>query len=111
MSPVRGRQLRGLLNQVVGSEFPEFQQLQRDFRNVVVDPSMIRQDIEISYGVTSGNFPLIRKKRIDAAATASDASHGRRSLVPARAPETADQLVIPDIVGDASARFALRIRR
>ena len=76
---------------------------------------MIRQDIEISYGVTSGNFPLIRKKRIDAAATAtlslSDASHGRRSLVPARAPETADQLVIPDIVGDASARFALRIRR
>src|SRR5947209_13222613 len=49
----RGRQLRGLLNQVVGSEFPEFQQLQRDFRNIVVDPSMIRQDIEISYGATS----------------------------------------------------------
>jgi hypothetical protein len=63
----RGRQLRGVLNQVVGSEFPEFQQLQRDFRNVVVDPSMIRQDIEISYGTTSGNFPLIRKKRFDAA--------------------------------------------
>ena len=76
---VRGRQLRGVLNEVVGSEFPEFQQLQRDFRNVVADPSMIRQDIETSYGVTSGNFPLIRKKRIDAAdATAtlglSDAS-------------------------------------
>jgi hypothetical protein len=63
----RGRQLRGLLNQVVGSEFPEFQQLQRDFRNILVDPSLIRQDIEISYGSTSGNFPLIRKKRIDAA--------------------------------------------
>src|SRR5215469_1697053 len=43
---VRGRQLRGVLTQVVGSEFPEFQQLQRDFRSVVVDPSLIRQDIE-----------------------------------------------------------------
>jgi hypothetical protein len=64
---VRGRNLQGLLNRAIGSEFPEFQQLQRDFRNVVVDPSMIRQDIEISYGTTSGNFPLIRKKRIDAA--------------------------------------------
>jgi hypothetical protein len=64
---VRGRNLQGLLNRAIGSEFPEFQQLQRDFRNVVVDPSMIRQDIEISYGATSGNFPLIRKKRIDAA--------------------------------------------
>ena len=64
---VRGRNLQGLLNRAVGSEFPEFQQLQRDFRNVVVDPSMIRQDIEISYGTTAGNFPLIRKKRIDAA--------------------------------------------
>jgi hypothetical protein len=64
---VRGRNLQGLLNRTVGSEFPEFQQLQRDFRNVVVDPSMIRQDIEISYGATAGNFPLIRKKRIDAA--------------------------------------------
>jgi hypothetical protein len=64
---VRGRNLQGLLNRAVGSEFPEFQQLQRDFRNVVVDPSMIRQDLEISYGATAGNFPLIRKKRIDAA--------------------------------------------
>ena len=63
----RGRQLRGLMNQVVGSEFPEFQQLQRDFRNVVIDPSTIRQDLESSYGVTSGNYPLSRKKRIDAA--------------------------------------------
>src|SRR5438270_5560134 len=43
---VRGRQLRGVLNEVVGSEFPEFQQLQRDFRNVLADPSMIRQDLD-----------------------------------------------------------------
>lgn len=64
---IRGRQLRGVLNQVVGSEFPEFQQLQRDIRSVAIDPSLIRQDLESSYGVTSGNFPLIRKKRIDSA--------------------------------------------
>src|SRR5437879_9535331 len=32
----RGRQLRGIMNQVVGSEFPEFQQLQNDFRNVLI---------------------------------------------------------------------------
>jgi hypothetical protein len=64
---VRGRQLRGILTQAVGSEFPEFQQLQRDFRNVLADPLLIRQDIETSYGVTSGNFPLIRRKRFDAA--------------------------------------------
>lgn len=63
----RGRQLRGIMNEVVGSEFPDFQQLQRDFRNVLIDPSTIRQDLENSYGVTSGNFPLSRKKRIDAA--------------------------------------------
>jgi hypothetical protein len=63
----RGRQLRGLMNQVVGSEFPEFQQLQRDFRNVLIDPTTIRQDIENSYGVTTGTFPLGRKRRIDAA--------------------------------------------
>ena len=64
---IRGHQLRGVLNQVVGSEFPEFQQLQRDIRSVAIDPSLIRQDLESSYGVTSGNFPLIRKKRIDSA--------------------------------------------
>lgn len=62
----RGRQLRGILNQTVGSEFPQFQQLQSDFRNVLVDPSTIRQDIEGSYGTATGNFPLSRKKRIDA---------------------------------------------
>lgn len=63
----RGRQLRGLLNQAVGSEFPQFQQLQSDFRNVLVDPSTLRHDIEDSYGSVTGNFPVSRKKRIDAA--------------------------------------------
>ncbi len=63
----RGRQLRGVLNEAVGSQYPDFQQLQHDFRNVLVDPSMIRQDIETSYGITSGDFPISRKKRIDAA--------------------------------------------
>lgn len=64
---VRGRQLQGLLNEVVGSQFPEFQQLQRDFRNVLVDPTTVRGDLELTYGVIpSADFPLIRKKRIDA---------------------------------------------
>src|SRR6201997_2516377 len=65
---VRGRQLHGLLNEAVGSQFPEFRQLQRDFRNVLVDPSTVRGDLELTYGVIpSADFPLIRKKRIDAA--------------------------------------------
>jgi hypothetical protein len=64
---VRGRQLQGLLDQVVGSQFPQFQQLQRDFRNVFVDPSTIRQDLEDTYGISTGNFPASRQKRIDAA--------------------------------------------
>ena len=63
----RGREIHGLLNEAVDSEFPEFQQLQRDFRNVLIDPSTIRQDLEDSYGMTSGEFPLGRKKRINAA--------------------------------------------
>lgn len=63
----RGRQLRGLMNQSVGSQYPDFQQLQYDFRNVLIDPSTIRQDLENSYGITSGNFPISRMKRIDAA--------------------------------------------
>ena len=64
---VRGRHLLGLLHRVVGSQFPEFQQLQRDFRSVLVDPSTVRGDLEQTYGVTpTTNFPLIRKKRIDA---------------------------------------------
>jgi len=64
---VRGRHLLGLLHRVVGSQFPEFQQLQRDFRSVLVDPSTVRGDLEQTYGVIlTTNFPLIRKKRIDA---------------------------------------------
>jgi hypothetical protein len=63
----RGRQLRGILNDAVSSEFPQFQQLQSDFRNVLIDPSTIRHDIEDSYGVVTGDFPLERKKRFDAA--------------------------------------------
>jgi hypothetical protein len=65
---VRGRQLQGVLNQVVGSQFPEFQQLQRDFRSVLIDPSVVRGDLEQTYGVIpTADFPLIRKRRIDAA--------------------------------------------
>jgi hypothetical protein len=69
---VRGRQLQGLLNQVVGSQFPEFQQLQRDFRNALVDPSTVRGDLEQTYGlIPSADFPVVRKKRIDAADAAA----------------------------------------
>src|ERR1700752_853696 len=39
---VRGRQLEGILNQGVGSEFPQFQQLQRDFGTALIDPSTLR---------------------------------------------------------------------
>jgi hypothetical protein len=64
---VRGRQLQGILNQVVGSQFPQFQQLQRDFNGVLVDPSILRGDLELTYGATpSADFPISRKKRIDA---------------------------------------------
>lgn len=64
----RGRQLRGILNQVVGSQFPQFQQLQRDFNGVLVDPSTLRGDLELAYGATpSADFPIGRKKRMDAA--------------------------------------------
>jgi len=64
----RGRQLQGVLNQVVGSQFPQFQQLQRDFNGVLADPSTLRGDLELTYGATpSTDFPMSRKKRIDAA--------------------------------------------
>src|SRR6202008_694772 len=64
----RGRQLRGVLGQVVGSEFPQFAQLQRDFRSVLIDPSALRGDLEQTYGsVPPADFPVIRKKRMDAA--------------------------------------------
>jgi hypothetical protein len=93
---VRGRHLLGLLHRVVGSQFPEFQQLQRDFRSVLVDPSTVRGDLENTYGVTpTANFPLIRKKRIDAAdATATlglfDAS--RMELVSEQEETDADDI-------------------
>jgi hypothetical protein len=93
---VRGKQLEGLLNQIVGSQFPEFQQLQRDFRNVEVDPSALRGDLEQTYGPTpSADFPLIREKRIDAAdATATlgllDAS--RMELVSEQEETDADDI-------------------
>ncbi len=93
---VRGRQLQGVLNQVVGSQFPEFQQLQRDFRNVLIDPSTIRGDLEQTYGVIpEADIPLIIKKRIDAAdATATlgllDAS--RMELVSEQEETDADDI-------------------
>jgi hypothetical protein len=93
---VRGRQLHGLLNEAVGSQFPEFQQLQHDFRNVFVDPTTVRGDLELSYGVIpSADFPLIRKRRIDAAdATATlglfDAS--RMELVSEQEETDADDI-------------------
>lgn len=93
---VRGRHLLGLLHRVVGSQFPEFQQLQRDVRSVLVDPSTVRGDLENTYGVTpSADFPLIRKKRIDAAdATATlglfDAS--RMELVSEQEETDADDI-------------------
>jgi hypothetical protein len=65
---VRGRQLQGILDQAVGSEFPQFQQLQRDFRSVLIDSSVLRGDLEVTYGaIPSADFPVIRKQRIDAA--------------------------------------------
>jgi hypothetical protein len=63
----RGRHLYGLLTPYVGSESPEFQQLQRDFSNAQVDPSTLREDLEASYGATAGTLPSSRQKRIDAA--------------------------------------------
>ena len=93
---VRGRRLQGVLLEVVGSKFPEFQQLQRDFRNVLVDPSTVRGDLELTYGVIpSADFPLIRKRRIDAAdATATlglfDAS--RMELVSEQEETDADDI-------------------
>src|ERR1700739_1093574 len=65
---VRGKQLQGILNQAVGSKFPQFQQLQRDFTTTSVDPSTLRGDLEGTYGpVPSADFPISRKKRMDAA--------------------------------------------
>jgi len=63
----RGRHLEGLLTEFVGSRSAEFQQLQRDFGSVQVDPSALRQDLEGSFGATSGTLPSSRMKRMDAA--------------------------------------------
>lgn len=65
----RGRRLQALLSQPVGSQFSEFQQLQRDFRNGFADPWAIRQDLETTYGMPTGNFPISRQRRFDAADT------------------------------------------
>jgi hypothetical protein len=65
---VRGRQLRGILNQVVASQFPQFQALERDLGNVLVDPYTVHGDLLQTYGILpTMNFPLSREKRIDAA--------------------------------------------
>ncbi|PYU25960.1 MAG: hypothetical protein DMG32_11000 [Acidobacteria bacterium] len=63
----RGRHLEGLLTEFVGSRSAEFQQLQRDFSSVQVDPSALRRDLEGSFGATSGTLPSSRMKRMDAA--------------------------------------------
>ncbi len=65
----RGRRLQGILSQAVGSRFPEFERLQRDFRNVLVDPATLREDLEATYGSLSleVNVPLVRHRRMDAA--------------------------------------------
>lgn len=63
----RGRNLQGLMGQIVGSELPQFQQLQRDFRNVLVDPRTLRSDLEGTYGNVVENAPLPDQQRIDAA--------------------------------------------
>jgi hypothetical protein len=68
----RGQLLEGILNQVVGSEFPQFQQLQRDFNNGSVDSSSLRGDLELTYGaIPSEDFPVTRKMRMDAADSTS----------------------------------------
>lgn len=65
---VRGRQLQGILNQPVGSQLPQFQQLQRDFTSAAIDPSTLRGDLEETYGtIPSTDFPISRKKRMDSA--------------------------------------------
>src|SRR5690348_3286531 len=65
---VRGRQLQGILNQVVGSQYPQFQHLQRDFGTALIDPSALRGDLALTYGaVPSPDFPTSRKTTLDAA--------------------------------------------
>ncbi len=93
---VRGRQLRGVLDQVVGSQFPQFAQLQRDFNSVLVDPSVLRGDLELTYGATpTAEFPLERKKRFDAAdatATLGLLEASRAELVSQQEESDADDI-------------------
>jgi hypothetical protein len=97
----RGRQLQGILNLVVGSEFPQFQQLQRDFDSALVDPSSLRGDFELTYGATpSADFPVTRKMRMDAA----DATSTMGLLEASRAELVSQQeeLDADDIESDAA---------
>jgi len=93
---VRGRQLRGVLDQVVGSEFPQFAQLQRDFNSVLVDPSVLRGDLELTYGATPNtDFPIERKRRFDAAdatATLGLLEASRAELVSEQEESDADDI-------------------
>jgi hypothetical protein len=62
----RGKNLQGLLSQGVGSEFPQFQELQRDFRNVRIDSGSLRNDLEETYGNSVSSAPIPDQQRIDA---------------------------------------------
>lgn len=98
---VRGRQLQGVLNLVVGSKFPQFQQLQQDFNSALIDASSLRGDLELTYGATpSADFPIIRKMRMDAA----DATSTLGLLEASRAELVSQQeeLDADDIESDAA---------
>ncbi len=63
----RGKNLQGILSQAVGSQFPQFEQFERDFRSALVDPSTLRKDMEQTYGSLAVDGPEMRRKRMDAA--------------------------------------------
>jgi len=98
---VRGRQLEGILNQTVGSEFPQFQQLQHDFNSALVDPAILRGDLEGTYGTAPAtNFPLERKQRIDA--TDATATLGLLEASRAELVSQQEDLDADDIESDAA---------
>ncbi|HTU47927.1 MAG TPA: hypothetical protein VMF91_22910 [Bryobacteraceae bacterium] len=98
---VRGRQLEGVLNQTVGSEFPQFQQLQRDFNSALVDPAILRGDLEGTYGTApTTDFPLERKQRIDA--TDATATLGLLEASRAELVSQQEDLDADDIESDAA---------
>jgi hypothetical protein len=98
---VRGRQLEGVLNQTVGSEFPQFQQLQRDFNSALVDPAILRGDLEGTYGTAPAtDFPLERKQRIDA--TDATATLGLLEASRAELVSQQEDLDADDIESDAA---------